>query len=88
MSNSFDPMDCDPPGSSVHGLLQARILEWVAIPFSREIFPTRIEPGSPALWAESSQSELQERYFAGVQPQWIQGNSKWGWSRRPRKELI
>ena len=30
-----DPMDCSPPGSSVHGSLQARILEWVAIPFSR-----------------------------------------------------
>ena len=30
-----DPMDCSPPGSSVHGVLQARILEWVAIPFSR-----------------------------------------------------
>ena len=29
-------MDCSPLGSSVHGLLQARILEWVAIPFSRE----------------------------------------------------
>ena len=28
-----DPMDCNPPGSSVHGILQARILEWVAIPF-------------------------------------------------------
>ena len=27
------PMDCGPPGSSVHGILQARILEWVAIPF-------------------------------------------------------
>ena len=31
----YDPMDCSPPGSSVHGILQARILEWVAIPFSR-----------------------------------------------------
>ena len=30
-----DPMDCSPPGSSVHGIHQARILEWVAIPFSR-----------------------------------------------------
>ena len=30
-----DPMDCRPPGSSVHGILQARILEWVAVPFSR-----------------------------------------------------
>ena len=30
-----DPMDCNPSGSLVHGILQARILEWVAIPFSR-----------------------------------------------------
>ena len=30
-----DPMDCSPPGSSVHGLLQARTLEWVAMPSSR-----------------------------------------------------
>ena len=30
-----DPMDCSPPGSSVHGILQARILEWVAMAFSR-----------------------------------------------------
>ena len=29
-----DPLDCSPPGSSVHGILQARILEWAAIPFS------------------------------------------------------
>ena len=31
-----DPMDYSPPGSSVHGIFQARILEWVAISFSRE----------------------------------------------------
>ena len=30
-----DPMDCSPPGSSVHGIFQARMLEWVAIPSSR-----------------------------------------------------
>ena len=35
MSYSYDPMDCSPPGSSVHGILQARTLEWVAISFSR-----------------------------------------------------
>ena len=29
------PMDCSPPGSSVHGVFQARILEWIAMPFSR-----------------------------------------------------
>ena len=31
----YDPMDCSLPGSFVHGILQARILEWVVIPFSR-----------------------------------------------------
>ena len=34
-------MGCNAPGSSVHGILQARILEWVAIPFSRGITPTQ-----------------------------------------------
>ena len=43
------PMDCSPPGSSVHGILQARILEWVAILFSRRSSQPRIEPRSPAL---------------------------------------
>ena len=32
-----DPVDCSPPGSAVHGILQAKILQWVAISFSREI---------------------------------------------------
>ena len=31
----WDLTDCSPPGSSIHGILQARILEWVTIPFSR-----------------------------------------------------
>ena len=35
------PMDCSLPNSTVHGILQARILEWVAIPFSRESFQPR-----------------------------------------------
>ena len=35
MSDSCDPMDCSLPGSPVHGILPARILEWVAISFSR-----------------------------------------------------
>ena len=30
-----DPTDCSPPGFSVHGILQVKILEWIAIPFSR-----------------------------------------------------
>ena len=37
----WDPMDCSSPGSSVHGILQGRKLEWVAIPFSRGSSPPR-----------------------------------------------
>ena len=41
-----DPMYCSLPGSCVHGTLPARILEWVAISFSSEIFPTQgLNPG-------------------------------------------
>ena len=35
MSNPCNPIDCSPPGSPVHRILQAKILEWVAISFSR-----------------------------------------------------
>ena len=44
-----DLMDCSPPGSSVHGISHARILEWVAIPFSRGLPDSGIEPGPQAL---------------------------------------
>ena len=37
-----DPMDCSLPGSPVHGILQARILEWVAVPFSTDLRIYRI----------------------------------------------
>ena len=47
-----DPMDYKPPGSSVHEIFQARILEWVAISYSRDLPSPGIEPSSlesPAL---------------------------------------
>ena len=46
-----DPMDCSPPGSSVHGILQARTLEWVAIPPPGDLPDPGIQPTSlsPAL---------------------------------------
>ena len=47
-----DPVDCSPPGSPVHGVLQARMLEWVALPPSRGLPNPEIEPmslTSPAL---------------------------------------
>ena len=52
-----NPMDYSPPGSSVHGILQARILEWVAVPSSRGS-DTGIEPASPALSMDFSPTEL------------------------------
>ena len=46
-------MDCVLWGPSIHGILQARILEWVAISFSRGSSWPRIEPGSPALQTDA-----------------------------------
>ena len=40
-----DPMDCSPPGSSVHGIFQARVLEWGAIAFSSERFRVMVSMG-------------------------------------------
>ena len=42
----YDPMDCSPPGSSVHGILQARILVWLAISFSSWSSQSRGKPAS------------------------------------------
>ena len=50
-------MDCRPPGSSVHGILQAKILEWVAIPFFSEFPDPGMESRSSALQACSFPSE-------------------------------
>ena len=44
----WDPMDCSPPGSSVHGILWARMLKWFASPFSGDLPDPGIEPRSPA----------------------------------------
>ena len=52
-----DLMDCSPPGTSAHGILQARILEWVAMPSSRGFSQPGIEPKSLALWEDSLPSE-------------------------------
>ena len=52
-----DLVDCSPPGSSVHGILQAGILEWVAIPFSRISSRPRDWTQSPELQADSLLSE-------------------------------
>ena len=44
-----NPTDCSPPGFSVNGIFQARILQWIAYSFSRDLPNPGIEPASPAL---------------------------------------
>ena len=58
-------MDCSPPGSSVHGISQARILEWVAIPFSEDLPDPGVDSVSPALAG---------RFFTPEPP----GKPEWG----------
>ena len=53
------PVDCSPPGSSVPGILQARILEWGAMPSSRDLPDLGVEPRSPALQVDSLPAEPQ-----------------------------
>ena len=50
----WDPTDCSLSDSSVHGILQARILEWVAMPFSRDLPNPGIKPTSAASFALAS----------------------------------
>ena len=49
-----DTMDCSPPGSSIHGIFQASILEWVAVSFSR---------GSFQPWDRTQVSRIEGRHF-------------------------
>ena len=65
LSSSLQPMNCSPPGSSVHGILQARILEWVAISFSRAFSHPGIKPTSLA------SSALAGRFFTS----WAMGEA-------------
>ena len=52
-----DPINCSPPGFSVHGILQARILEWVAMSSSKGSSQPRDRTQSPTLQVDSLQSE-------------------------------
>ena len=50
-------MDCSPPDSSIHGIFQARVLEWVAIPSPGDLSDPGIKPRSPAMQAAALPSE-------------------------------
>ena len=65
-STLCDPMDYSPPWNSVQGLLQARILEWAAIPSPGELPYPGTEPGPPTWWADSLPSEPPGKEFHSV----------------------
>ena len=52
-------MDCSLPGFSIHGIIQARILEWVTIPSPGDLPNPGIEPGSPSLEVDALTSNPQ-----------------------------
>ena len=57
-------VDCSLPGSSAMGILQGRILQWVAMPFSRVSSDPGIKPGSPPLQTDSLPFELPGKTIA------------------------
>ena len=52
-----DPMDCSLSGSSIHGIFQARVLEWIAISSPGDLPNPGTEPGFPSLQADALPSE-------------------------------
>ena len=59
-----DPMDCNLPGSSVQGISQVGILEWVAFPSLGDLLESGIEPGSAAMQVDSLPSEPSGKFFS------------------------
>ena len=82
-----DPVDCSLPGSSLHGVLQARILEWVAISFSRGSSPPRDQTQVPHivgrclnLWATREAHYFWGKYLWKKERIWVEGATR-QWSR-------
>ena len=72
-------VDCSLPGSSVHGTLEARILEWIAMPSSGDLPDPGIEPGSPASQADS---------LLLLPPETSTKNMGWMWWRETQQRPV
>ena len=81
-------MDCSLPGSHLHGILQAKILEWLPFPSPRDLPDSGIEPGSPALQADSLLSEPPGKSFKLVQLQLISGSRNMMFRKRSQYSWI
>ena len=66
-----DPMDCSLPGSSVHGIFQARVLEWVAIAFSNSLAYNPVTVRHPEL----SRFREKEQSCQGPKGKWVEGGA-------------
>ena len=81
-----DPMDCSLTGSSVHGIFQARVLEWGAVAFSVKILRDREFPESPVVrtlplrgtWIPSLVGELRSCVVCGTMKKKILWDSHYG----------
>ena len=81
-----DPMDCSPPGSSVHAILQARTLEWVAIPVSSSRHRGQYMPRS---WEKIELGEFQDQKDDWIISSWEQGargRERWARTGEARKD--
>ena len=72
-----DPMDCSPPGSSVHGISQARILEWAAISFSRG--PSQPRDQTSNLWVSCIGRQILYSWAPGKLDRWVINHVKILW---------
>ena len=74
-----DPTDCSLPGSSIHGIFQARVLEWVAIPFSRGSSQprdqTQVSHMAGGFWAtrEALGPKMMTQKLRGIDYAWVLG---------------
>ena len=81
-----DLMDCSLPGSSIHGILQARVLEWVTICFSRESSWSRDGTGYFALQPDAFYQARLVKNPPAMRETWIKfwfGKIPWNWERLP-----
>ena len=77
------PTHCDPIDFTVHEILQARILEWIAFPFSKDLPNPGIEPRSPSLQVDSLPTEPQGSPRV---PEWVAYPFSSG-SSQPRNQI-